>query len=250
MSLLVLLKAERPDGWTPPTPAQASAGNYKKPRVSWHGLEIAIENPAGTVREGKGWRTKMKYDYGYVCRSEAVDGDEVDVYLGPNLDAPTVYVVHQRKYGDWKRYDEDKCMIGFDSEAAARAAYLEHYDDPRFLGPITAMPVDEFVAKVRATRDKPAMIKGVEMSNVILFLKAEKLSNSMRKQIGAVGSEKREDEPEDVFLEPGSRKYPVKVKRDGKWEYSPKLLEAAAARARMEGKQDIARRADEIRASM
>lgn len=149
------------DGWKPPTPAQAEAGNYKKPRIRWNGLEIAIENPAGSVREGKGWRTKMKYDYGYVCRSEAVDGDEVDVYLGPDLDAPTVYVVHQRKYGDWDAYDEDKAMLGFPSEDAARAAYLDHYDDPRFLGPITAMPVAEFVEKVRATRDKPAMIKAL-----------------------------------------------------------------------------------------
>lgn len=231
--------------WTPPTPAQAEAGNYKKPRVQWHGLEIAIENPAGSVREGKGWRTKMKYDYGYICRSEAVDGDEVDVYLGPDLDtAKTVYVVHQRKYGDWKKYDEDKAMLGFPNEAAARAAYLAHYDDPRFLGPITAMPVEEFVEKARKTYEKPAMIKA------ILFLKSDKLSASMREKIGTVGSKKREDEPEDVFLEPGSRKYPVKVKRDGAWEYSPKLLEAAAARARMQGRDDLAKRADEIRAGL
>ena len=152
---LFLLKAR-------PTPAQAEAGNYKKPRRQWNGLEIAIENPVGSVREGKGWRTKMQNAYGYICRSEAVDGDEVDVYLGPDLDtAPTVYVVHQRRAGDWDAYDEDKCMIGFESEAAARAAYLAHYDDKRFLGPITAMPVDEFVTKVKATREKPAMIKAV-----------------------------------------------------------------------------------------
>lgn len=162
---MILLKAR-------PTPAQAAAGNYKKPRRRWHGLEIAIENPAGSIREGKGWRIKMQNAYGYICRSEAVDGDEVDVYLGPELDtAPTVYVVHQRKYGDWKAYDEDKCMLGFESEASAREAYLAHYDDPRFLGPITAMPVDEFVRKVRATYDKPAMIKAV------LFLRKAPLAS-------------------------------------------------------------------------
>lgn len=239
---VVLLKSAT---WTPPTPAQAEAGNYKKPRVQWHGLEIAIENPAGSVREGNGWRTKMKYDYGYVCRSEAVDGDEVDVYLGPDLDtAKTVYVVHQRKYGDWKKYDEDKVMLGFPSEAAARAAYLSQYDDPRFLGPITAMPIDEFVEKVRKTYEKPAMIKS------ILFLKSDKLSSSMREKIGTVGSKKREDEPEDAFLEPAGRKYPVKVKDGGSWVYSPKLLEAAAARARMQGRDDLAKRADEIRAGL
>jgi hypothetical protein len=164
--------AARHKDLAPPTPAQAEAGNYKKPRVQWAGLEIAIENPVGSVREGKGWRTVMQNAYGYICRSEAVDGDEVDVYLGPELDtAPTVYVVHQRRAGDWKAYDEDKCMLGFPSEAAARAAYLKHYDDPRFLGPITAMPVDEFVRKVKATKDKPAMIKAV------LFLRKATLAS-------------------------------------------------------------------------
>lgn len=159
--MILLLKAS----YTPPTPAQAEAGNYFKPRIHWHGLEIAIENPVGSTREGTGWKTTMQNAYGYVCRSEAVDGDEVDVYIGPDMDAPTVYVVQQRRYGDWKRYDEDKCMLGFDSEAAARRAYLKHYDDDRFLGPIVAMSVDEFVQKVKATNERPGMIKS------ILFLK-------------------------------------------------------------------------------
>lgn len=163
--MMLLLKAR-------PTPAQAEAGNYKKPRVRWRGLEIAIENPVGTIREGKGWRIKMANAYGYVCRSEGVDGDEVDVYLGPNMDGcEKVYIVHQRKAGDWDKYDEDKCMIGFDSEADARAAYLKHYDDERFLGPITAMPAEEFEAKVRATYDKPAMIKGQDFGRLTLVLK-------------------------------------------------------------------------------
>ena len=164
-----------------PTPAQAKAGNYKKPRVHWQGLEIAIENPVGSIREGKGWRTKMENAYGYVCRTEGVDGDEVDVYLGPNMDgASTAYIVHQRKAGDWKAYDEDKVMLGFDSEADARAAYLKHYDDERFLGPITAMPVAEFVAKVKATYEKPAMIKAqvlILKGHVGAYLRGGKLVN-------------------------------------------------------------------------
>jgi Inorganic Pyrophosphatase/ADP-Ribosyltransferase in polyvalent proteins len=149
------------DTYTPPTQAQAVAGNYKKPRIQWNGLEIAIENPVGSVRKGYGWSTEMSNAYGYIRRTEAADGDEVDVYLGPDLDAPMVYVVHQRKCGRWDEYGEDKCMIGFGSEAAAKAAYLRHYDDPRFLGPITAMPVAEFVEKAKATLDRPAMIKAV-----------------------------------------------------------------------------------------
>lgn len=225
-------------------------------RQKWRGIELAIENPVGSTRSGKkpdgtAWHTTMAHAYGEISGTNGVDGDPVDIFLGPDLDdALMVYIVHQNTVDDWDKYDEDKCMLGFPSEDAARAAFLQNYDDPRFLGPITAMPVADFIEKVRATHDKPAMIKGIDMSKVVLFMKAQKLSSSMREKIGTVGSEHREDMPEDAFLEPGSRKYPVKVKTDGKWTYSPKLLEAAAARARMQGKADLAKRADDIRAGL
>lgn len=145
-----------------PSPEQAKDNDYKKPRVTWRGLTIAIENPAGSVRRGKGWEVRMKFDYGEVVGSMGVDGDPVDIYLGPNLDdAPMVYVVHQRKNKDWEKYDEDKVMAGFMTEEDARQAFLSNYTDPRFLGPITAMPVDEFISKVSATKEKPAMIKAL-----------------------------------------------------------------------------------------
>lgn len=149
-----------------PSAEQAEASSYNKPRVHWQGLTIAIENPAGSVRRGRNrhgvsWEIRMRFDYGEIVGSMGVDGDPVDVYLGPNLDAPMVYVVHQRRVNDWAEYDEDKCMVGFDSEEDAKQAFLSNYTDPRFLGPITAMPVAEFVAKVRATADKPAMIKAL-----------------------------------------------------------------------------------------
>lgn len=135
--------------------------------IAWRGLTLVIENEAGSVRRGKkpdgtDWATEMAHPYGYAKDSEGVDGDEVDIYIGPDLETcAEVYVVHQRRVGDWDRYDEDKCMVGWLSEAAAREAFLACYDDPRFLGPITCMPADEFVRKVKATRKRPAMIKAV-----------------------------------------------------------------------------------------
>lgn len=157
--------------WKKPTPAQAEAGNYYKPRMQWHGLEVAIENPAGTVREGvdetgKAWRTEFKYAYGEIVGTEGVDGDPVDVFVGPYGDAKEVYIVRQMKRKQWDVYDEDKCMIDFPSMEAARDAYCGHYDDPRFYGGIIAMPVDEFIKKVKATKNKPDMIK-----SVVLFIK-------------------------------------------------------------------------------
>ena len=147
-----------------PTQAQIEAGNYKKRKLSFHGLTVSIENEAGSVRRGvdpggKVWETRMYFPYGYILGSEGVDGDHVDIYLGPDEDAQTVFVVHQRQYGNWSEYDEDKCMLGFSSKEDAVRAFLLHYNDLRFLGDVTPMPLDEFKAKVRATADKPQMIK-------------------------------------------------------------------------------------------
>lgn len=148
-----------------PSVMELATGKYRKRRVAWKGLTLAIENEAGTYRRGKKpdgseWCSFMAFAYGEVLRTEGVDGDPVDVFLGPQMeDAPFVYVIHQRRVGDWAEYDEDKCMLGFLSIDEAKAAFLACYDDPRFLGPITTMPVAEFVAKAKATREAPAMIK-------------------------------------------------------------------------------------------
>lgn len=169
-----------------PSPAKAKADDYAKPVKKWNGLSIRIENPAGSVRRGKtkcghSWETRMVCDYGYIDRTEGVDGDEIDVYLGPNESAPMVYVVHQRKHGDWDVYDEDKCMLGFDSKESAVAAYLQHYDDDRFLGPVTALPFAKFKEKVMQTQDNPAMIKGM-----IIILKSMVAPHTRRLKSGKV----------------------------------------------------------------
>jgi len=57
----------------------------------------------------------------------------------------------------------------------------------------------------------------------------------------------REETPASVFLEPGSRKYPVKTKQSGEWKYDRDLLLAAARRARMNDNESLAARADAIR---
>lgn len=59
--------------------------------------------------------------------------------------------------------------------------------------------------------------------------------------------EHRKDMPEDAFLLPSERKYPVKEKKDGEWRYDRDLLLGAAREARMHGHEDLANRADEIR---
>lgn len=147
-----------------PTSAQKEAGNYRKRKVEWRGLTISIENEGGTFRRGRAhdgteWATLLPWSYGYVNGSMGVDGDHVDVYLGPYMDtAEFVHIVHQRRYDDWEEYDEDKCFIGFMTVDDAIDAFLACYHDPRFLGPVSSIPVNDFVRQVQATKDAPAPI--------------------------------------------------------------------------------------------
>jgi hypothetical protein len=131
-----------------PTEAQIEAGNYRKNHRRFCGLDITVENAAGSIRsgtddDGKPWAITMLHDYGYIKRTEGADGEQVDCYVGPDEGCTHVYVVHQND-PETGMYDEDKCMIGFDSEDSARAAYLAHYDRPGFLGSVSPIPIDTF----------------------------------------------------------------------------------------------------------
>lgn len=144
-----------------PTQAQKEAGNYKLGHYKLHGLDISIENPAGSKRkgqdsQGKKWETEMRSHYGYVKGSEAIDGDHVDVFIGPesqNAELP-VHVVDQVDPRTGK-YDEAKVMIGYPDQKAAEAAYRENYDkDWDGLGAITEMPMAEFKEWVKSDAAK------------------------------------------------------------------------------------------------
>lgn len=124
------------------------SGHKLQERTTFNGLNISIENKKGTIRrgvdsDGHKWTVKMYFDYGYIRGTEGVDGDHVDCYLGGNENAKNVYIIHQKIPGTDK-YDEDKCMLGFDTLADAKAAYLRQYDKPGFFGGVDTVPFDVF----------------------------------------------------------------------------------------------------------
>ena len=128
------------------------SGHKLQGRTAFIGLNISIENKKGTIRrgvdsDGHKWAIKMHYDYGYIRGTEGVDGDHVDCYIGDNIDAKNVYIIHQKIPGTDK-YDEDKCMLGFDTLADAKAAYLKQYDKPGFFGGVDTVPFELFKQKV------------------------------------------------------------------------------------------------------
>lgn len=133
---------------TNPTEAQKEAGNYKKGHIKINGFDVTIEQPAGSVRSGKDangkeWSVTMNNTYGYIRGTESVDGDHIDVFLGPDMNSDMVYVVDQVNTDG--SFDEHKVMMGFSSLEDARSAYLSNYEEGwQGLGNITGVALDEF----------------------------------------------------------------------------------------------------------
>lgn len=134
---------------TQPTEKQIEADNYKKGRVSLHGLDIAIENPKDSVRsgkdsDGKKWESKMAHHYGDIKGIKGADGDDLDVFIGDKPESDKAYIVDQvdPKTGE---FDEHKVMLGFDDKAQAESGYLKNYEDGwKGVGAVTEMPISEF----------------------------------------------------------------------------------------------------------
>lgn len=130
-----------------PTERQKHAGNYPKLHRKAHGFDFSIENPRHSRRY---WGKKpseftlMTADYGYIKRTLGRDGDQIDVFLSPTYrTASVVHVVDQLdQHG---KFDEHKCMIGWNTLDDAKKAYLSNYA-PNWTGcgAITSMTMDDF----------------------------------------------------------------------------------------------------------
>lgn len=104
--------------------------------IDFQGLRIRVENRRGSYRagvddDGHRWRVRMHAHYGEIEGTEGTDGDALDCYVGPNHDSPLVVIVHQRIPGT-SHFDEDKALLGFNSESEALALYDRQYDRPGF----------------------------------------------------------------------------------------------------------------------
>ena len=126
--------------------------------MDFQDLHIMIENKKGSVRRGENedgtkWETEMKFPYGYISDTIAADKEHVDCYVGDNKDSKVVFIVHQL-VSETGEYDEDKVMLGFDTEEEAKTAYLDHYDSPDFFGSITEMDFEQFKQSLKDNKGK------------------------------------------------------------------------------------------------
>lgn len=151
--------------------------------LKFQDIKVHIENRKGTwridrVHNPPQWKTKMLCHYGEIINTLGVDGDAVDVFVGPNPDAAHAYIITQVR-PDTGEFDEQKIMLGFDSAQSAKAMYLRHYDTPQFFGAIAAMPMDEFKRKVMGTLHGQKLIKSVHCPQTPVPLRSSLLCKAI-----------------------------------------------------------------------
>jgi len=192
---------EDQQGRKPPQRAALSGmlENVRK-RYSFAGLDIAVENPAGSIRqwkdmEGKAGHTVMRFDYGFVSgilNEPGVtvlggDKEELDCYIGPDETAGDVYIVHQRgpmESGRWG-WDEDKILLGFPTAESAKAAFLAHRDDgDRAFGGMKILTLDQFKAKLRRRGSATTKLSAVaEVGRDLIALAQRARGTSSRRTV-------------------------------------------------------------------
>lgn len=154
-------EGERPKFPELPRPPGATSISGQRPRlhlldrdshyVAVHGLPIFVETPRGEPRRGlSGWSAQMPCDYGFIPLTGSAEGpaEGFDVYLGPDLDAPTVWVMNQLD-PETGEFDEEKAFIGYRNRAAALADYQAAFADNTAaarMGAVRKMGFDQFKA--------------------------------------------------------------------------------------------------------
>lgn len=136
-------------------------------------LNIVIETKAGEIRRGADkngtpWEVIAPNDYGYIADTVGADGQGIDCHVGPMPAAETAFpVVVDQIDPDTGKFDEHKCMLGFQSIEAAIKAYENAYpggDWQKRVGAVNVFTsMAEFSAWVKtANLKKPCQCKPVK----------------------------------------------------------------------------------------
>lgn len=158
-----------------PNPSQEDKenNNYQTGNVEIAGLQIAIENPAGSIRsgvseDGTTWQTEMKHHYGYIENTLGSDGDEIDVFVKAGLTHfnGKVFIVRQLdKNGE---FDEHKLVLGADNADEAKQIYLSNYkDDWTGFGDIEEISISELKSRLNHQWSEFDSI-GIDLKNAVV----------------------------------------------------------------------------------
>lgn len=103
---------------------------------------------------------KYQYDYGFIPGIFDSDGEELDVYVGPDEKQDTVYVIKKHfrdANGNLGKFDEHKCFVGMTRQQALNA--FDYHIHPKCRGEVLAVPYDEFKKRLKQGTLKTASEK-------------------------------------------------------------------------------------------
>src|SRR5262245_24726935 len=127
-------------------------------RTRVYGLPVHVETRRGRMRRGKEpdgtpWATRMEVPYGYFPGVTGLDGEGLDIFVGDAKDSENVYLITTMKWPDYTTVDELKVMAGFRSTRDAIICFQHHYDNPRALGRVRRLSVEQFCAIMDECRE-------------------------------------------------------------------------------------------------
>jgi len=119
-------------------------GDHVKRVTSYMGIPVWIDRPKGFVQQGTApdgatWSRTYTTDYGFIPGAAGGDGEDLDVFIGPEASAPIAFWIEQ-KHKDGT-FDEFKVFLGYASEGDALKTYAEHIPAD-LAGTCTAIPID------------------------------------------------------------------------------------------------------------
>lgn len=109
------------------------------------GLQVAVEQRAGTIRRGEGWSVVMPADYGYIRRVGSAEGEQewLDCFIGPARSSREVWIVDALNPTTGE-FDEHKVMLGFNNSREAIQCFKQAFNDGAVdrIGAITHLSMD------------------------------------------------------------------------------------------------------------
>lgn len=147
------MPAPRPLPLDPPRPRPEEPDHPFVGSLAFQGIVVDVETRAGGIRSGVGkdgtpWSVHLPWHYGEIRGTEAVDGDAVDAFIGPNPFATHAWVV-QTKFPRRKAFDEPKVMLGFDTRDEAMTAFRSAYTGDGWILSVQRWPMPALLEALR-----------------------------------------------------------------------------------------------------
>lgn len=101
--------------------------------VRWKGRDISIETAkgmerSGTAPDGSKWSVTMPADYGRIKGTVGMDGEQIDIYVGPKPESDRIFIVDQVDL-DTGKPDEHKVIAGVETLDEAKLLYDSGFSD-------------------------------------------------------------------------------------------------------------------------